>query len=205
MITTPHTLSHHQRHLQWRSYVIILCMVIALAGCTTAQEESLPTPNSVQPTATGTALAFTTIAQGDHLSANLVVDKPTIIVIASAQEVDAALRQAAGDPPKLAINPHPINQARQIDYNRFFAILILQGKQGSSGYSVMVQQLIQQGDLVRVATTFIRPGFGQGVRDEKTDPYHLVAVSKVGTWGKEVDFELIDNGPVIIKTRHFIP
>jgi hypothetical protein len=121
------------------------------------------------------------------------------------QEVDAALRQAAGDPPKLAINPHPINQARQIDYNTSFAILILQGRQGSSGYSVMVQQLIRQGDIVRVATTFIRPGFGQGVRDEGTDPYHLVAISKTAAWQQEVRFELMEKEQMVAETTHFIP
>jgi hypothetical protein len=206
MITTPHRLSQQRcLRLRLRDCLMLFCVVFTLAGCTTAQVDSVPTPNSVQPTVVGTNLSFTTIAQGEHLSANLFVDKPSIIVIASAQEVEAALRLAAGDPPQFAMDSHPINQARQMDYNTSFAILVLQGRQGSSGYSVMVQQLIRQGDIVRVATTFIRPGFGQGVRDEGTDPYHLVAVSKVGTWGKEVDFELIDNGSVITKTRHLIP
>lgn len=157
----------------------------------------------------GTSLSFTVIAQGEHLSGNVgnvFPDKPKLIIITSPQEFDAALRQATGDPPRLQQNPHPVEQARQIDYNRFFAILALYGEQGSAGYSVTVDQIVRIADQVRVHATFVRPGSGQLVSATITDPYHLVAVEKTsGSWGRKVQFELIDIDKVVAETTHTIP
>src|SRR4051812_43751708 len=116
MSDTTHALSRQQCHLQLRSYVIMLGIVLALAGCTMAQGDSVPTPNTIQPTVAGTKLSFTTIAQGQHLSASLIVHQPSIIVIASAQEVDAALQQAGGNPPELTARLHSIDKLRELDF-----------------------------------------------------------------------------------------
>ena len=197
---------------QWRfllrrvhTHLILICVMIVLTGCTLTPADNTPSAPTVPPTSAGTILPFTTIAQGEHLSANLFVQQPSIIVIASAQEVDSALRLAAGDPPKLAMNPHPIEQARQIDYNRFFAILVLQGKQATAGYGVTVQQIVRRSDQMIVHALFVEPKPGEGAAEVGTDPYHLVAVPKGGTWGQDVRFELVDQGKVVAETTHFIP
>jgi len=181
----------------------LLCIVIALSGCTTAQGERLPTPNSVQPTVAGTNLSFTTIAQGEHLSANLFVHQPSIIIIASAQEVDAALRQAGGNPPELTSKLHPIDKVRQLDFNRYVALLVLQGKQSTNGFSVTVKQIMRQGDQVKVLANFIQPNGAAG--DIGTDPYHLVAIPKEDLSGKLLKFELVDDTKVVAETAHSIP
>jgi len=161
-------------------------------------------PNTIQPTVAGTNLSFTTIAQGQHLSASLIVHQPSIIIIASAQEVDVALQQAGGNPPELTARLHPIDKVRQLDFNRFFAILVLQGKQATSGYGVTVQQVVRQDDQVIVRALFVRPKPGEGAQEVGTDPYHLVTVPKEGTWGREMRFELVDNSNVLTETVHFI-
>ena len=210
MITTPHALSQQQRCLRrrLRDRLMLLCVVIVLSGCTTAQGDSLPTPNIVQPTVAGTNLSFTTIAIGVQIG-GLFVDKPQVIIITNVQEVDTALRQAAGDPPALTRNPHPVEQARQIDYTHSFAILILQGWQGTSGYSVTVDQVVRQGDRVLIQATFVRPGGEDGTPEAHsaviTDPYHLIAIPKTGTWGLDVRFELVEQGNVVADATHFIP
>jgi hypothetical protein len=208
MSTTPYRLSQ-QRCLRRRmpNHLLLLCVVIALSGCTTAQGGSLPTPNTLPPTPAGTILAFTTIAQGEHISAKQLLEKPHIIIITNAQEVDAALRQVAGDPPALERTPHPVEQARQIDYDRSFAILTLQGGQGTSGYSITVKQVSRQGNQVQVQASFVRPGEDGtpvGTSAVETDPYHLIAVPKTGTWGQDVRFELIDKGKVVAETTHLM-
>src|SRR5215217_8127044 len=90
--------------------VMLLCVMIALTGCTTAQ--------------------------GGEIRSSPSLDPPKVIIITNAREVDSALQQAAGDPPRMTTSPHPVEQARQIDYTRTFAILALQGGQGTSGYSI---------------------------------------------------------------------
>jgi hypothetical protein len=178
-----------------------------LSGCTTAQGGSQPTPNTLPPTPTGTTLSFTTIAQGLGISSDPSRQEPRVIVITSAQDYETALRQAGGDPPTLGRDLHPVEQARQIDYNRFFALLVLQGKQGSSGYSVMVDRVVRQGNRVQVLATFVRPrvdGTPVVTLAVITDPYHLIAISKTGTWGQNVRFELVDKGNVVAETTHTI-
>jgi hypothetical protein len=207
MHTTSHALSRQQRHLQWRSYVIMLCVVIALSACTAAQGGSQPTPNTLPPTPTATTLAFTTIAQGIDFTSDPLLEKPQITIITNAQAVDTALRQAAGDPPVLERNQHPVEQARQIDYGRFFALLVLQGKQGSSGYSVTVDRVVRQGNQVQVLATFVRPaedGTPVATLAVITDPYHLISIPKTGTWGQDVRFELVDQGKVVAEVIHVI-
>jgi hypothetical protein len=210
MHTTPPTLSLQPRCLRrrLRDHLMLLCVVIALSSCTTAQGEDQPTPNSVPPTPPGTILAFTTIAQGDQISGTLFVTRPQIIIIANASDVDVALRQATGDPPRLTMSPHPVEQARQIDYTRSFAILALQGGQGTSGYSVTVDQVIRQEDRVQVQASFVWPGQDGSPAATSavlTDPYHLIAILKTGAWGAGIRFELVDKGNVVAQTTHTIP
>jgi hypothetical protein len=208
MSTTLHTRSHQQRRLQLRGCLMILCVMIALTGCTMAQGESPPTPNSVPRTPTGTILPFTTLAQGAQLRLNQSLDPPKEFIITNTQEVDAALRHAAGDPLRLAISPQLIEQLRQIDYSRSFAILALQGGQGTSGYSITVNQVVQQGDRVLVLASLVRPedrGDPAAHSAVETDPYHLIVIPKTGTWGQDVRFELVDKGKVVAETTHFIP
>jgi hypothetical protein len=200
-------LSRQQRCFgrQLRGCLMMLCVMIALVGCTAAQQESVPTPNTLPPTPAGTILPFTTIAQGEHSSAKQFLEKPHIIITTNVQEVDTALRQVAGDPPTLERNPHPVEQARQIDYNRFFAILVLQGKQATAGYDVTVQQIVRHDDQVIVRALFVEPKQGEGAAQVGTDPYHLVAVPKEGVWGRQIQFELVADGKVVTQTAHFIP
>src|SRR5206468_1418720 len=106
----------------------------------------------------GTILAFTTAAQGIDLRSNPSLDPPKVIIITNTQEVDAALRQVAGDLLRLVLSPNLVGQLRQIDYSRAFAILALQGGQGTSGYSITVNQVVRQGNRVLVLATFVRPG-----------------------------------------------
>jgi hypothetical protein len=132
-----------------------------------------------------------------------LVHQSSIIIIASTQEVDAALRQAGGNPPELTARLHPIDKVRQLDFTRYVAILVLQGKQPTSGYSVTVEQITRQTEQVKVQAKFIQPN---GAASEVgTDPYHLVAIPKEDLSGKLLRFELVDDMKVVAETAHAIP
>lgn len=68
-----------------------------------------------------------------------------------------------------------------------------------------VQQIVREGDRVRVEATFVSPASGDAVSATGTDPYHLIAIPKTGTWGQDVRFELVDKGQVVAEATHFIP
>jgi hypothetical protein len=167
-----------------------------------------PTAPAAQPTAAGQSLSFTTVAKELDYNSNPSRREPQVLVITSAQDFETALRLVAGDPPSLTTSPHPIEQARQLDYSRSFAILVLQGRQGTSGYSVTVDRMDRQGDRVQVLAAFVRPNDVEGPVATSailTDPYHLIAIEKMGAWQQEIRFELVEKDQAVVETTHYIP
>jgi hypothetical protein len=189
---------------------LLVCGALVLAGCDIAPQDGHDqTTTAAQPTAAGQNLSFTTVAKEIDFNSNPSRREPQVLVITSLQDFEAALRLATvGDPPGLTTSPHPIEQARQLDYSHSFAILVLQGWQGTSGYSVTVDRVVRQGDRVQVLATFVRPNDVEGpvvTLAVETDPYHLIAIEKTGAWQQEIRFELVEKDQVVAETTHFIP
>jgi len=97
-----------------------------------------------------------------------------------------------------------------LDYENFFAILVLEGESDLKDNRVKVTEIIRQGDRVIVRAEFPGPPSGQeAVEPMVTLPYHLVAVSKDGDWGQEMTFVLegVTDGveTTLLETKHFIP
>jgi hypothetical protein len=171
--------------LWWVGSAILMLFVLSGCGSSNA-DETLP---------------FTTIMQQPQLR-NFAYFKrqPEILVFTNPQEADSLSQQLA--------DTQPSEQLRQIDYQRNFAILVLQGQKGGQS-TITIQRIIRRGDRVIVYAQFVSPDPGQGMTADVTDAYHLVAVPKEGTWGKEIRFELVDAdslfGTAVAETVHLIP
>lgn len=148
-------------------------------------------------------LSFETIAKskgfGDFGLTIYREEEPALLIIANDYEVDTLV------PNVLAEDPALVDQLRQLDYNRFFAILVLQGLKRQGGYSITVQRVVRQGDQVNVHAEFTEPEPGTRRIQAFTSPYHLIAVSKQGEWGQQFRFVLIADSEGIAETSHFIP
>lgn len=142
-------------------------------------------------------LSFETIAQSDVI--NYRGEKPALFVIAKEDEVDALASNVLAEDPAL------VRQLRYLNYNRFFALLVLQGLKSTGGYSVTVQRISRENSQVTVQVQFIEPGPGDWITGAFTSPYHLIAVSKQGKWGQQINFVLIADSKKVAKTSHFIP
>jgi hypothetical protein len=150
----------------------------------------------------GQDLGFETIAKsdgGDNLGTAYREEKPALLVIARPEEI--------GDPAQtvLAEDYRMGGWLRTLDYGRVFAILVLHGYVGSSGYSVTVKEVARQGDQVSVWADFAKPAPDEGRRPAYTSPYHLIAVSREGSWGKDIHFVLMVDGRPVAETVHFVP
>jgi hypothetical protein len=145
-------------------------------------------------------LSFKTISQGDgfYTGQSYGEEKPGIFVISNVDEIDEPGLDIMF-PTKLA------DELRQLDYDRFFAILVLQGQKRSSGYSVTVKKIVRQGKQVSVYAEFKEPKIGTRRTWVFTSPYHLVAVFKSGNWGQNINFLLEADGKVVAESYHFIP
>lgn len=142
-------------------------------------------------------LSFKSIAQRDII--NYREESPALFVIANDDEVDTLV------PNVLAEDPALVDQLRQLDYDRFFAILVLQGLKSTGGFSVTVQRISRQDNQITVWVQFVEPTPGTRRIAAFTSPYHLVAVSKQGEWGQQIRFVLIADSEEVAETSHFIP
>ena len=127
---------------------------------------------------------------------------PDLMVLTNAQEVDSLLPQLAPSPVLMSL----VDQLQQLDYNRFIAILVMQGQSGGSS-SITVQQIQRDGDRVIVYAQFVTPR-GSGQTANVTDAYHLVAIPKDDLAGRQIQFELVDNslfGGEVLRVSKAIP
>ncbi len=145
-------------------------------------------------------LPFETIAQGDgfYTGRGYGEEKPSILVIANVDEIDE---------PGLDVlfSTELADKLRQLDYDRSFAILVLQGLKSTGGFSVTVQRISRQDNYVTVWVQFVEPALGTRRIAAFTSPYHLVAVSKQGEWGQQTHFVLVTDSEEVAETSHFIP
>ncbi len=145
----------------------------------------------------GQELAFETIAQRDVI--NYREEKPALLVIVKATEVDDLSKNIFAEDRELAVQLHTL------DYDRSFAVLVLQGQKRIGGYSVIVQQIRRQGNQVTVKAQLVEPGLGSRIFGAFTSPYHLVAVFKQGAWGQPIRFVLVGNGNIVAEATHVVP
>ncbi len=122
--------------------------------------------------------------------------RPGLVLITQPEEV-TILNGWIGNDSKTKL--------QKLDYNKVFALLVLQGEQGSGGFGVQINRIAQQGDTVNVYAQFFMPNQGEPEFSVVTSPYHLVKIKKDSTWGQEITFQVIVKGKVVVSPRHFIP
>jgi hypothetical protein len=172
------------RHLPWQWAEVLLVALLILCSCGAPPQNLSFTPlTSDNP--------FTPLGGYDE-------EAPALVVIANPQDLinpDLGIHFASGlgDP------------LRALDYRSTFAVLVFQGRQGSSGYGVMVQQVTRTGSLVSIHATFISPLPDHVVRPIFTSPYQLAVIEKDSAWEVVNRFELVVDGTVVATAAHSIP
>ena len=165
----------------------LLVMLFIITTCK-SQEETLPFETIAKSNGPD-SLGLTTYRE----------EKPALLIIANDDEVDALVPNVLAEYPALA------DELGQLDYDRFFAILVLQGLKSSGGFSVTVQRISRQDNHITVWVQFVEPALGTRRIAAFTSPYHLVAVSKRGEWGQQTHFVLVTDSEEVAETSHFIP
>lgn len=170
-----------------RNLLGLLVMIFIITTCKSQERE----------------LSFETIAKskgfGDFGLTIYREEEPALLIIANDHEVDTLV------PNVLAEDTALVDQLRQLDYDRFFAILVLQGLKSTGGFSVTVQRTSRQDNQITVWVQFVEPAPGTRRIAAFTSPYHLIAVSKQGKWGQQFRFVLIADSEEVAETSHFIP
>lgn len=160
-----------------------LCLVILLALVSCRRKSS--------------EITFDTISQDIYI--NYWKDTPAIIVIAQSKDVDEAAKGVLLERPELLKDLYKLN------YDDAFAILVLRGQENITGYSITVQQVIQQGDQMRVLAETKDPVQNTRIQPTLTSPYHLIKLSRSKTLSGEIAFSLEIGGSIVAKTTHTLP
>ncbi len=142
-------------------------------------------------------LAFESIAQGNFT--NIQEKKTSMFVIASNDEIETLFPNASVE--EMATS----DQLQQLDYDQYFAILVLEGSRGEAVCTVTVQHISRRDDRIIVEVAFTETAIGRRTTQLCIFPYHLIAVSKQGEWGEKINFILINKSTTIAETSIFIP
>jgi hypothetical protein len=149
-------------------------------------------------------LAFTTVSQSGSLDPD-GRDAPALYIIANAQEIDSVAQSAMGLQSPLPGNLQMIiDQLHRQDYQRVLVVIALQGAR-TGGSGMKVQQVVKDGDKISIYADLHKPGPLEARPAIVADPYHIIAVTKEGDWGKVMDFQLVSNDEVVASATHFIP
>jgi len=138
-----------------------------------------------------TELTFTTIEQEDASRTGKYHEsrEPAMIIIATPQE----LTQLDD-----LVNPEALEHLMEMDYGRYFALAVFQGRKDTGGYGVDIERIISQDNQITVEVNFQEPLPEFERTLVVTSPYHLVEVEKPAALENRQSFVLRENGNTVI-------
>lgn len=136
-------------------------------------------------------LSFETIEQSDY-SPKYEDKEPGLVIVAGADEAS----QLNG-----RIGPEALEQLREMDYERFFAVVAFLGWQPTGHEGIRIERIVRQGNAVSIYALVGRPT-GE---DRVSSPYHLVKVQKIGQWSTTINFALVVEETTVASQSHYIP
>lgn len=94
-----------------------------------------------------------------------------------------------------------------MDYTRNIVIVVLQGPMSAlyQDYAPDILGVARRGDSVVIRSHFGVPGPEEGGLQSFSSPYHAIAVSREGTWKRDVHFVLLVDGRTVKERTYFIP
>lgn len=96
-------------------------------------------------------------------------------------------------------------QLQTLDYGAYFALIVFQGWKGTNGYSIQIERITRQEKKVTVFVWLQEPQPDMKKNDTVTSPYHLVQVQKMDTWARNVTFNMVADGAIIVSVSHNVP
>ncbi len=144
-------------------------------------------------------LSFETIEQDIYCPESGVLNEshePGLIIVSQAEERDRLVN---------LINSGSMWQLRRLDYGQYFALAAFQGRKGSIGYEIQIDQISREGNTVNVYARLNEPEPNTNVGATVTSPYHVVKVQKTGEWDQEITFNLFSGNTLVASLVQAMP
>ncbi len=174
-------ITNRKKSINWL-FPLMLVLLLWLSAC--------------QPKETN--LPFETIEQKEWAGTDHAYEarEPGVMVVAQPEEITALNKWITEDAEA---------QLQKIDYKVYFVLVVFQGRKPTTGYSIQVDQLTRLEDTVNIKARFSEPKPNEEKSPEVTSPYHLVRVQKVGTWGRNITFNLNAGEVIVVSLSHSVP
>jgi hypothetical protein len=145
-------------------------------------------------------LRFDTIDRTDFSIGYIVFDstEPGMMVFTQPEDVrNLQLNTPDEIEPKLKLE--------ELDYSKYFALMVLEGQKPDTGYSVKITSIMRSESIVTVYADFLELPENMERAATVTYPYHLVAIEKTGEWAEIITFNLVVDQAMVLSISHFIP
>lgn len=136
----------------------------------------------------GISLPFETIEQQESPGTGEPYEttEPGIRMVTSAEEIDALNGW---------ISVEAQAQLQNVNYEQYVVLAVFQGLKPTTRYSVEIKRITRLGDTVNVHVQFQEPKPNEMSGDAITSPYHVVQMQKVGEWGQDITYQLVEMSP----------
>jgi PrcB C-terminal len=174
---------------------ILVVLAFGINACQERPQAPVATqvPQATQGSQTGQTVPFETLDWNNFSTGYIVYDsdEPGMMVFRKPEDVG-----------KLQLNtPDDIEAQRkleELDYSKYFALLVLEGAKPSTGYSVKITSIMRSGNVLTVYADFLEFPENMERAAVVTYPYYLVAIEKTGEWAETVTFNLVVDQAVVV-------
>jgi hypothetical protein len=101
--------------------------------------------------------------------------------------------------------PDHMKPVSSIDSSTGFAVVVFHGERMTTGYSVEVLDIRQDGNMIAVYAEFLMPAPGEIVGEAVTSPYYVLRITKTAQLEGNFTFVLIADGEEVSRQQHVVP
>jgi hypothetical protein len=179
---------------------ILIVLAFGISACKQTSpglQRATPTLHVDTPRPPG--LHFDTIANTNFSEGHIVFDseEPGMMVFTQPEELGNLQLRASASDLELKL--------KELDYSKYFALLVLEGAKPTTGYSIKITSIMRSGNVVTVNADFLEVPENMERANVVTYPYHLVAIEKTGEWAETITFNLVVDQALVVSISHFIP
>ena len=98
-----------------------------------------------------------------------------------------------------------LHEISQIDFSEFLVVAVFQGYHGVLDYSVEVEDLRRNENVITVDARFLSPDPGEVLRPITSSPYLVLKIKKTPDLRGEFTFVLVADGEEIVRQSRVVP
>jgi hypothetical protein len=121
--------------------------------------------------------------------------EPSLVIVADKGGIDLLGKN---------VSTESLAKLENLDFGKFFAIVVFQGIKGTNLYGVEIQRITKQQNTLNIFAHFTERDPSIGASTVVTSPYHIVRIPKKGLSGR-IEIVLYSDGREITRRSYTMP